>query len=205
MSDLDYDDLQDLVLKLSSEVDVAELDGLVTGLLVRGPSVKAAILMKCLYSFLTDSEPKTYDAMQQQYLIQLMAPLTERAQQLHTPDGWTWEPLHPEEGRGLVARVESLSLWCAGFIHGVGIALTNQEGEAYDSELPGDTHEQLADLGEISRAEAHDLAGEEAEAQYIELFEYVRTVAYTCSLELSNWQPGKAATPPVAPISPKIQ
>lgn len=204
MSELDYDDLQDLVLKLNIEIDVAELDGLVTGLLVRGPGVKAAVLMQCLHSFLTDSDPKPFDALQQQYLIQLMAPLTERAQQLHTADGWAWEPLQPEEGRGLTAQVQSLSLWCAGFVHGVGVALTTQSGEAMDAELPGDTHEQLADLGEISRADAHQLEGEDAEADYAELFEYVRTVAYSCTLELSNWEPNKPTTKPTAPASPQV-
>lgn len=212
MSEIDYEDLQDLVLKLSPEVDVAELDGLVTGLLVRGPSVKAAVLMKCLHSFLTDSEAKEYDAMQQQYLIQLMAPLAEHAQQLHSADGWAWEPLHPDEDKGLSAQVESLSAWCAGFIHGVGIALTTRSGEVLDAELPGDTHEQLADLGEISRADAHDLEGGDAEADYSELFEYVRTVACTCSLELSNWQPKqptgpaseRASAAPAAPTSSQV-
>ena len=208
MSELDYEDLQDMVAKLNPEVDVAELDGLVTGLLVRGPGVKAAVLIKCLHTFLTDSEPKDFDALQQQYLIQLMAPLTERAQQLHTADGWAWEPLHPEEGRGLTAQVQALSLWCAGFVHGVGVALTTQGGETLDADLPGDTHEQLADLGEISRADAYDLEGDEAEADYAELFEYVRTVAYSCTLELSNWQPTKSPTgssaTPAAPTSSQV-
>ena len=44
----DYEELQEIVDSLNGEVNVAELDGLVAGMLVRGPSVPVKQLMLTL-------------------------------------------------------------------------------------------------------------------------------------------------------------
>lgn len=205
MSLPDYEELQEIVSSLSSDVSVAELDGLVAGMLVRGPSVPVKQLMTTLKSYLDDSEAKQLDAIQQGYLVQLVASLAEHAQELHALDDMEWVPLVPADDQGLEAQVVGLAAWCAGFIHGCGLALGGEEGPMRDDDLPGTTHEMLSDLAEISRADADQLTGNQAENDYSEILEYVRTAAFTCALELSRWESGDENGQPMAPTPDLLQ
>lgn len=201
----DYEELQEIVNSLSDGVNVAELDGLVAGMLVRGPSVPVKQLMLTLKEYLDDSEAKQLDTLQQGYLVQLVASLAEHAQELHALDDMEWVPLLPDEDQGLELQVQGLASWCAGFIHGCGVALGGEDGPMRDDDLPGSTHEMLADLAEISRVDAEQLVGNDAENDYTEILEYVRTAAFTCALELSRWNGEAAEGQPMAPAPDLLQ
>lgn len=207
MSLPDYQELQEFINALNPEVGAAELDGLVAGMLVRGPTVPVKTLMMTLKDYLEDSEAKQLDALQQGYLVQLVASLAEHAQELHAIDEMEWAPLLPDDDMGLDAQLEALGNWCAGFIHGCGIALGGEDSPVKDNNLPGSTHEMLSDLAEISRVDAYEVSGNDAENDYMEILEYVRTAAFTCVLELGRWKGDAAADAgkPMAPESDLLQ
>ncbi|MFO8154883.1 MAG: UPF0149 family protein [Pseudomonadota bacterium] len=94
-------------------------------------------------------------------------------------------PLLPPDDIGLGARVEALGDWCLGFLEGLA------EGGVRDlDQLPGDAGEVARDLLELSRASEYEFeGGEEDEAAFAELEEYLRTGTL---LVLEEMQPTKA-------------
>lgn len=83
-----------------------------------------------------------------------------------------WMLLLPEDDESLTERAEGLSLWCRGFLHGLGTA----EASHALADRPV-TGEIVRDFSEIARAGYSEQDGddaEEAEAAYAELVEYVR-------------------------------
>lgn len=205
MSGLNYEEVSDITLRLSEDADACELDGLIAGMLVCGPGVPPEKIVKTMVAYLQDGEAKTFDALQQGALVQLMADLAEHAQGLHAVDDMEWAPLQPSDEAGLVAQLEGLALWCAGFIHGVGVALGAPDGDlaasVKEEELSESSRELLADMAEISRVDVDSIAESDAEEDYAEILEYVRTAAFTCALEFSHL---KGNSPP-APTPDTVQ
>jgi uncharacterized protein YgfB (UPF0149 family) len=78
--------------------------------------------------------------------------------------------LMPDDSQPLARRTEALTLWCNGFVYGLG------SGGATDPlQLPGDAGEIVRDLNEIMRAGVDESEGLEAnEAALAELVEFVR-------------------------------
>ena len=78
--------------------------------------------------------------------------------------------LIPDDSQPLARRTEALTLWCNGFVYGLG------SGGATDPlQLPGDAGEIVCDLNEIMRAGVDEREGLEAnEAALAELVEFVR-------------------------------
>ncbi len=81
-----------------------------------------------------------------------------------------FEPLLPDDAQPLMQRTEALTLWCNGFIYGLGVS------SAHDPErLPGDAGEIVRDLSQIMHAGVNEADGLEAnEAALAELIEFVR-------------------------------
>lgn len=81
-----------------------------------------------------------------------------------------FELLMPDDDHSLEIRTEALSLWCNGFLYGLG---TN--GSVDPAHLPGDAGEIVRDLTQISQAGVDASEGEEAnESALAELVEFVR-------------------------------
>jgi len=90
-----------------------------------------------------------------------------------------FELMLPDDDEDLEARVESLGIWCQGFVYGLAIG-----GIKEDTELPEDSKELILDILEISRAgyvaddEAEIAIAEEPdeddEVAFMEVSEYVR-------------------------------
>ncbi|HEV7431464.1 MAG TPA: UPF0149 family protein [Steroidobacteraceae bacterium] len=81
-----------------------------------------------------------------------------------------FELLIPDDDAPLELRAEALTLWCNGFVYGLG------SGGAPDPErLPGDAGEIVRDLAQIMRAGVDEREGIEAnESALAELVEFVR-------------------------------
>lgn len=78
--------------------------------------------------------------------------------------------LIPDDAHSLESRTEALSLWCNGFLYGLG---TN--GASDPGKLPGDAGEIVRDLTQISQAGVDTSDGIEAnESALAELVEFVR-------------------------------
>lgn len=80
-----------------------------------------------------------------------------------------FSPLLPGDDEPLEVRSEAMADWCSGFLYGLGA------GGIQDlSVLPEDVREIAGDIAEISHAGAEADGGEEDEAAYFELVEYLR-------------------------------
>lgn len=78
--------------------------------------------------------------------------------------------LLPEDSQPLARRTEALTLWCNGFVYGLGI-----NGAHDPQKLPGDAGEIVRDLSQIMRADVDEADGLEAnESALAELIEFVR-------------------------------
>jgi uncharacterized protein len=78
-------------------------------------------------------------------------------------------PLLPDDGEPLGYRAEAVSEWCRGFVYGLGAG-----GIDDHTLLPDDIREIASDIIEISRASSETDEGEEDEAAYMEIVEYLR-------------------------------
>ena len=81
-----------------------------------------------------------------------------------------FELLMPDDDESIELRAEALTLWCNGFVYGLG------SGGAPDPErLPGDAGEIVRDLAQIMHAGVDEREGSEAnEIALAELVEFVR-------------------------------
>ncbi len=96
-----------------------------------------------------------------------------------------FQPLLPGDDAAVEERISALAQWSQGFLLGMSA------GGIQDIEsLPGDSGEIIRDFVDICRADTYDLeGGEEDEAAYNELLEYVRTGVLLINEEL---HPSKA-------------
>mgnify|MGYP000123110895 CR=1 FL=1 len=106
---------------------------------------------------------------------------------LYDPEcGFT--PLLPGDDVALDTRVQALADWSAGFLYGLSVG-----GTFNPDNLSQQSRELVEDLTELSRA---DLTSEDdetgtAEADYMELVEYVRVAAQTLFLEFRPKREGE--------------
>lgn len=78
--------------------------------------------------------------------------------------------LLPDDDATLGERARALGAWCQGFMIGLNLG-----GITASKHLPGDLPEVLRDIAEIAKASSDDMeSGEEEEASYAELVEYIR-------------------------------
>lgn len=78
--------------------------------------------------------------------------------------------LMPDDEKPIELRTEALTLWCNGFVYGLGTS-----GAPDPEHLPGDAGEIVRDLAQIMRAGVDEREGLEAnEAALAELVEFVR-------------------------------
>ena len=113
---------------------------------------------------------------------------TETLESLRSED-FAFAPLLPEEDAPLAARVAALAEWCGGFLYGVGVSGASEAAAKSQA-----VAEILGDLSEISRAELEPgRGGDEGEADYTELQEFVRAGAQLAFEELAEFRAGAAA------------
>lgn len=84
--------------------------------------------------------------------------------------GLTFQPLLPGDEEPIAGRARSLGQWCQGFLAGLGL----EAGRKLDG-MQGEVSEFIHDVAEIVTIQS-DLpdAGEEDEAAYTEILEYIR-------------------------------
>ena len=78
-------------------------------------------------------------------------------------------PFLPDDQASIAERSNSISEWCAGFVSGLGIGRGDNK---LDLDREGD--EFLQDVISISRMGSSDEEGDDSEAAYFELVEYIR-------------------------------
>ena len=106
-------------------------------------------------------------------------------------DEMEFEPLLPDDDEPLEHRAAALAQWCQGFLYGFGTGRPMRP-----EDLQGQVNEVLKDLGDISRAtvDVGD-AGEEEEASYAEVVEYLRVGVQLIHEELAGVRESDDAAP----------
>ena len=90
--------------------------------------------------------------------------------------------LLPDDEQSLARRTEALTLWCNGFIYGLGVS-----GAHDPQKLPGDAGEIVRDLGQIMGAGVDETDSPEAnESALTELIEFVRVGVQVIFEDLSD-------------------
>jgi uncharacterized protein YgfB (UPF0149 family) len=107
-------------------------------------------------------------------------------------DEMEFEPLLPDDEEPLEQRALALAQWCQGFLYGFG---TGKPVRADD--LKGQVDEILKDLSHIARATVDvGAAGEDEEASYAELVEYLRVGVQLIHDELAPVRNAEEHEPP---------
>lgn len=91
-----------------------------------------------------------------------------------------FQPLLPQDDEPLAARAEALAQWCEGFTFGLA-SQGRFELEAHSPEV----REIVHDLSEMTRAGGDEM-GDEEEAAYADLVEYVRVGVQLIYVELHH-------------------
>lgn len=161
-----FDQLAELFLQHAALHSPAELHGYLCGLLAAGNRLT-------LDSWFQSA------ATQMGIEDELSAPLRAGLSTLYQVTlsqledaGFDLQPLIPDEEVELAQRAEELGLWCHGFLCGYAL------GKGRPAEqLSEDARDGMRDLSQIAQIAVDDAVEEDSEADFFEIFEYVRMVA----------------------------
>jgi len=167
--DIQYDEINDALKRISVEQDAAEAHGALCGLFCTVNGLTASFWLDNSLTNTPEDDVYTVDALNSESRSLLTQLFTATEKQLSGHE-FEFELFLPDDNSGLFARVESLSNWCQGFLLGLSQGgLTDPDG------LPGELPEIVKDIVEISRAESYELDDEtQDEKDFMELVEFVR-------------------------------
>ena len=171
ISDIRFQDFEDVLATAGSLADAAEAHGSLCGALC---SVSPYRVQDWVNEILPDST-----ALSDESAAMLERVFTATANSFGE-QGMEFEPLLPDDEQPLNGRANALALWCSGFLYGLG------SGHISDLEaLNGDVGEIVRDFTEISRATGDDADADESNEQaYAELVEFIRVAAQVVFEEL---------------------
>ena len=171
ISDIRFQDFEDVLATAGSLSDAAEAHGSLCGALC---SVSPYRMQDWVNEILPDGT-----ALSDESAAMLERVFTATANSFGE-QGMEFEPLLPDDEQPLNGRANALALWCSGFLYGLGT------GHISDLEaLNGDVGEIVRDFTEISRATGDDADADESNEQaYAELVEFIRVAAQVVFEEL---------------------
>jgi uncharacterized protein len=171
ISDIRFQDFEDVLATAGSLSDAAEAHGSLCGALC---SVSPYRMQDWVNEILPDGT-----ALSDESAAMLERVFTATANSFGE-QGMEFEPLLPDDEQPLNGRANALALWCSGFLYGLG------SGHISDLEaLNGDVGEIVRDFTEISRATGDDADADESNEQaYAELVEFIRVAAQVVFEEL---------------------
>jgi uncharacterized protein len=171
ISDIRFQDFEDVLATAGSLADAAEAHGSLCGALC---SMSPYRMQDWVNEILPDGT-----ALSDESAAMLERVFTATANTFGE-QGMEFEPLLPDDEQPLNGRANALALWCSGFLYGLG------SGHISDLEaLNGDVGEIVRDFTEISRATGDDADADESNEQaYAELVEFIRVAAQVVFEEL---------------------
>lgn len=174
-----YVDLESALQDLDVRINVAEVHGLMTGMLcVSEP--KDAKVWKTSMQDLLDCD--TIDSAQWSIFTKIKNRILRDFQK----STFGFMLFLPDDEVELTTRLESLAEWCGGFVS--GLALVGLSAEDLQNV---EVKELVADLTQIAQLSSQNDASEEDEKNYTEVVEFVRIAVENIYLEL---QAGKTQT-----------
>ena len=181
--DIQYDEINDALKRISVEQDAAEVHGVLCGLFCTVNGLTAPYWLDNTLTNSPEEDALTVDALNSESRSLLTLLFNQTEKQL-TGQDFDFELFLPDDNSALYIRIETLSNWCQGFLLGLSQGgLTDPEG------LPGELPDIVKDLVEISRAESYELDDDaEDEKDYMELTEFVRVAVQLFVDEMQQFQ-----------------
>ncbi len=180
---LDFDTVANLFVSLGVHQTPSEIHGLLTGKLAAGQRFdRSAWLIEAQQ--LLDTEANFTEDQQEQLYFFYMATATPLADA-----DLAFEALIPDDDVEMELRLQTLGLWCSGFLAGFALV------EKAIAELPELVNDALNDLAAIAQVGANDDEEWDASAEqdFFQLLEYVRLAAMNIYLEYQTQAAHQAA------------
>lgn len=185
MSDTDqYTALTSALSGVGTETSAAAAHGMLCGMLSTPGETEQA---RWIAEVLADSEPKGEPA---RACLELLTEIFNSTRSAFGDDSMSFTPLLPDDDAPLAERAGALGAWCEGYAFGLGLGGLNSRAE-----LPREASEVVNDFSEIARVDTEADMGDEGEAAFTELVEYVRTGALLVCEHLAA--PSRAAPPAI--------
>lgn len=155
--------------RMDADVCAAEAHGMATGLICANAQAESADWLNEVFQ----DAPALLDED-----TTLLLRLFEQTQDLLANDEFEFDLFLPEDEVPLGERIEALSRWCQGFLYVMGAADSA-------SVWPDDVSEILKDMVEFTKLDA-EAEGEEDEAAFMEITEYLRSAVLLLRDELAS-------------------
>lgn len=178
----EYDDTQRLLSDLDANIDCAEAHGILCGILSLDTNSQSHEWLgledeshKTLFDKLLAAKdnPDSTDSTEAAALSQLAA-LHRFTQQQLIDTNYEFSPLLPTDNESICARTQALSHWCQGFLFGLSVS-----GLKTLDVLSEASREIVEDFNAIAQLSEQYEEGEDEEAAYMELVEYLRVGTFT--------------------------
>ncbi|WP_207061597.1 UPF0149 family protein [Motiliproteus sp. SC1-56] len=192
LSDLElpgFDDLADDFVRHGALGSPAELHGYLCGQLSAGQRLSAEGWLGHALELIGVEEAPSEEMSED--LRQLYALSLSQFE----GDSFDFALLLPEENCSLAQRAQSLGHWCHGFLSGFSLA-----GGKLDKDLSAEAQDAMQDFAQIAQISADEEGGEENEADFMEVHEYVRMAALLVFSECNRVPGGDQALPPGTPL-----
>lgn len=163
---VEFDQLADLFVQHSALHSPSELHGYLCGQLATGARLSLESWFQAAQQQI-GIEDEAAGALRASLSLLYQVTLAQLEQA-----GFDLQPLLPDEDQALAQRAEALGLWCHGFLCGYALARGTPA-----EKLSEDARDGLHDLAQIAQIAVNESDGEESEANFMEIHEYVRMVA----------------------------
>lgn len=180
-TDTDHDALDAALRRAGSSWNAAQAHGLLTGrIAVRGASAGDGTLSQVLGDVPTNNAlRKECERLLTTLSFATHAQLAERLSE--------FAPLLPDDHEPTTVRTEALAHWSEGYLHGL---VSDEHSDAIRERLAAEPIAGIIkDLLAMTRATVEENGGEEDEAAYAELVEYLRVAAQLVYEELATLRP----------------
>jgi uncharacterized protein YgfB (UPF0149 family) len=176
---ISFDQIADGLASTGVMANPAEIHGMFCGRLSGGQQLDNTACVSAVEE-LYDLDTNTLKAMYGD-LIDLHEESINKLQDT----GFGFDLLLPDDEYELSQRLDSLGLWCQGFLLGLGLS---------GAKFSKDSEDALSDLAEIAQVNSHEFDTEENEVSFFELTEYVRMAALLIASEAKEVKPESQPT-----------
>lgn len=162
-----YQTVERIFLQGHAELSAAEAHGMAVGMLCANDNARSSDWLAELFG---DDKPADDE-------ISMLLDWFDQSEVLLDSDQFEFELFLPDENTRLTERANALADWCRGFLFGFG-------SQKKASTLSGESKEILKDVYEFSHMDPQ-ADGEEDEAAFIELTEYVKAAVLLLRSEIT--------------------
>lgn len=159
-----FEQLEDKLSSCDTTMRAAEAHGMLSGVMCSGSQADGGA------SWLNELlEGKDRNNLLIREMAGMLEELVKQTLQGFEDDNFEFALLLPDDQEPLARRMLALAEWCQGFYMGLALA-----GVTDIESLPENSREFVQDIMDIAQLEIDENSGEEEEAAYTEVLEYVR-------------------------------